>query len=258
LAGICLGIGITLKFYPGVLLVYFLWKKEYRIIIYSLVATAVLAILPDILLQQNLLSMYIESLTTTVNQETMGNESFVDNQSLNGFVARLYVLFTQNDLIPGFLFLLSLAVSGVIGLAGLFLIPRDRKASSPFTIIEYAALLLLFSIGIPNSWSHYYAWLVMLIPALLYLVWDYTKRNPGWKANGLILLTGLGFVFASQPYRIPRLLGIDAQLETLGLDAITVLFQSVLVYGLVALGVAAFVLLYFGRRQNEGFTEHTA
>ena len=102
LAGFCLGLGIVIKFVPGLLLVYFLWKREYRIVLYSVLFALILLVLPDLLMRTQYLQTYFLTFTDVIDRWTFGSPSHIDNQSLHGALSRFYVLLTRKEVIPSF------------------------------------------------------------------------------------------------------------------------------------------------------------
>ena len=93
----------------------------------------------------------------------------------------------------------------------------------------------------------------MIFPVIVYLLVDRVVRLPGWISYATAVSAALGFVLTSQPYRIPRLLGIDAQSLTLTLTPFGVILQSLLVYGaIIIVGVGLFLL--FRTNRVEGNT----
>ncbi len=245
LAGVVLGIGITIKFFPAILVLYFLCKREFRIIVWSIVTTLILMVLPDLILGQDLLQHYLNSFFTINSQETIAIPSFIGNQSLRGFFARLelYIRGVEGDSFISIIASLLVAVSAFGFLA--FVIPGKRSAKSPLTGVEYFVVLTLFALALPNAWSHYYAWSAMLIPALAYVLINYAV-NYKTPLIGILLV---GIAFASHPYRLPRLIGYEILVETLEQDFFGMLLQSSLTHGLVILVVLSLYILYV-HRQN--------
>jgi hypothetical protein len=253
LAGLCLGLAIALKLYPALLLLYFVWKKQFRLALYALIGTGILFVLPDILMQSRFLGDYVTSFTQVMDRWYFGHESWIDNQSLHGFFTRLYVLFFNVDPVPGYVRWFSLSLTAALAV---ILLHRTSHRAAPgrvTSIIEYGLWLFIFPLASPNSWSHYYAWCLMIVPALLYCLTQ-NLHLFFWRRRTIVTgIVALGLVLSSQPYRIPRLLGYDVQVQTLQLGTVGVLLQSILIYGAFCMVLGGVDLLYQTQLVSETF-----
>jgi hypothetical protein len=223
-AALCVAIGGILKLLPLGLVVYFFWKKQYRLVVFTLVFFAILMVLPDVLLQRPLLAQYIESFNAFGGTE---QPFYVGNQALYGFFSRLLGV----GLLPQ---LIALAVGGLMLVALIVVTPRNRGANNPLAVLEYSGLLILLPLVNPMSWTHYFVWLIIAAPALIYLLSEEVRnaRQP-WRMLIPIGLLLVAFVLLSQPYRIPRFLGYDVEDQTATFDALGVFLQSLFLYGLL-------------------------
>jgi alpha-1,2-mannosyltransferase len=249
-----LAAGIALKLIPILIALYFLWKKEYYLVLLAALFTMLLVVLPDLLLGTTMLANYFASFFDIVDSLYI-KPSWVDNQSFYGLFSRLSLLFSQHE-IGGVLATLLNPLLALIGtVLVLYVSPRNRRPSDPLTILEFGLVLFLFPLISNNTFTHYYVWGLLLVPALIYLVWVrfVTRTSPQrWILMGA---TFMGFVLMSQPFRIPRMLGYNVEVDTLSLDTFGILLQSLLLYGaLLIVGVAVYLMLT-GRRKPAPITE---
>ncbi|MGW0731299.1 glycosyltransferase 87 family protein [Streptomyces sp. NPDC002851] len=151
--GFALGIATGIKLTPGIFVVYLLITGRIRAgltAIASFVGTVLLGVL---VLPRASLDFWTRRMFQT---ERVGKPWIVDNQSLQGLVARF--LHTAE---PNYLWLGPAALAGI---AGLWLARRAfRDGSDAWGILLTALTALLVS---PISWSHHWVWCVPLLMLL--------------------------------------------------------------------------------------------
>lgn len=243
LAAVCLALGITLKLIPILLALYFLWKREYLLVLIAALLSVLFVALPDLLLGTTMLEYYVINFFQIVDVLDI-KPAHIDNQSLYGFFARLWYWVTQTETISEALGWLNRLLSFIALILILFLSPRNRPATDRLTVLEFGLILFLFPVFSTNTYTHYYVWILLIIPTLVHILWDQAAHaaKPEDYLGALIFV--VGFAFMSQPYRLPRILGYDVQVDTLTLNWFGLLLQSIFVYGSLAIaGVTAARLL---------------
>ncbi|MFH9399055.1 glycosyltransferase 87 family protein [Streptomyces sp. NPDC017638] len=150
-AGAALGIAAGIKLTPAVFLAWLLLRGRVREAATALAAFAGTVALGAVLLPSATVSFWGRQLWQTGR---IGKAWIVDNQSLQGLVARLL-----GDPAPGPGWVLPAVVTGA---AGLWLAARARHDRHGILLTGFTALLVC-----PISWSHHWVWCVPLLAVLL-------------------------------------------------------------------------------------------
>nr|WP_318206059.1 glycosyltransferase 87 family protein [Streptomyces sp. SCL15-4] len=150
-AGAALGIAAGIKLTPAVFLAWLLLRGRVREAATALAAFAGTVALGAVLLPSATVSFWGRQLWQTGR---IGKAWIVDNQSLQGLIARLL-----GDPAPGPGWVLPAAVTGA---AGLWLAARARHDRHGILLTGFTALLVC-----PISWSHHWVWCVPLLAVLL-------------------------------------------------------------------------------------------
>lgn len=172
IAGVALALAIMTKIAPAILLVYFAWKREGRVIIYTMVAGAVVALLSLPIIGFDLWFRFVREIFPTISTGT----SYIQNQSLPAFINRLmldpkYAQGLQSaPSVPSVRAANAFAELMMIALAMFFSRGRLVSRQSPQYALEYAIWLTVLLIVSPITWDHYFTWLVLPI-AVLGAVW---------------------------------------------------------------------------------------
>lgn len=97
-----------------------------------------------------------------------GTTSWVENQTLSGFMARFVdVPFDAHVFGNRSLSLLATAISGLLSLLACWLTIRPTEGRSTAFALQYAQYLLLMVLAVPAAWMHYETLLVLVYCALL-------------------------------------------------------------------------------------------
>lgn len=212
LAACWFGLAIALKMTPGLLLPFFLWKRQFRLAAYSGVAAAAWIALPALFMGPQAWwtaqSAWGEVALRAMSGRSDFNEERVQNQSLKPAVERLLVAYPPGDPrkldhpldVP----LLNLEpatarkiTSGVLLalLAACAWYARKPYASprDPARLTEFAGLMLLMTLYSPVTWVQHLAW---VLPSAWLIVHEYRnheRRDPLLRvALGLYVLMSLG------------------------------------------------------------------
>ena len=204
LAGMCLGAAFALKPIPGLFYLYYLWRREWRLLV---TASLVFGLF-------NLIGLGLAGLDgfwlyATVNYPDHASywPGYPDNASLRGLFTRLFGPDTwQRPAFPLPGAALALWIASSVALAGLaWLAARRADRTLEQADLEFAALGVLSLLATPIVWPHYY---VVLVPALLILVsrlWRGAWRGRRWGWLGLAILTVqiglLSTAHYEEPYR---------------------------------------------------------
>ncbi|HET8644411.1 MAG TPA: glycosyltransferase family 87 protein, partial [Vicinamibacteria bacterium] len=206
-AGVCLGAAFALKPIPGLFFLYFLWKREWRL----------LAAAAGALTFFNLAGLALAGpdgfwLYATVNYPDHAAvwPAYPDNASLRGFFTRLFGPSSWRRP-PYPIAGLSLALWALAGatLAGLAWLAARRASQAPHARppsgadFDLAMLCTLSLLVAPIIWPHYY---VVLVPAIViiaaYLL-PRAGRRDRWALAGCVAVAGATAVLATAHYGEP-------------------------------------------------------
>jgi hypothetical protein len=169
LAGVLIALGTLFKIYPVLLLVFLVVKRRWRglagfalgMLLFNGVAVAVMG--------WEMHRVYLTEVLPSIG----GTTSWVENQTISGFLARFVASPTESEIFKDHaLALLGLGISGLIGLAGCVLVlPPARSRDTSFAL-QYSLFPLLMVLVVPAAWMHYETLLFLPFAALLRHVAD--------------------------------------------------------------------------------------
>jgi hypothetical protein len=163
-AGALVALGTLFKIYPVVLLAFFVLKGRWRalwgfalgMLVFNGVAVAVMG--------WNEHWTYVTQVLPNIG----GTTSWVENQTVSGFLARLAASPMSATIFEGrALRLAGTALSLLIVLAACALALRPADRRSPAFAVQYGLFLLLMVLAVPAAWMHYQTLLVVTFGALL-------------------------------------------------------------------------------------------
>jgi alpha-1,2-mannosyltransferase len=210
-AGIFLALAISIKVIPAFLLIYPLWRRDWRFLggcAAGLVVT--LALLPGVVLgPRRTAESYVElanavlrpGLTHQSEDSTRAKEltniTGTDNQSFVAIVH--YTLYpdpqTRPDQVAPSLRLIVMTVGGLVTLLTLLAAPRRSQPakghSAAAGVVAWGAMLLVMLFCSPMSHSHYYCWCVPLLMGLLALRPPRGSAWLGWMVLGTVFAAGM-------------------------------------------------------------------
>jgi alpha-1,2-mannosyltransferase len=206
LVALPLALAIILKLYPAVFLLYFLIKKQYKALFWTLgfLLVAVLVtypMLPAGTWQDWLRNVAIGGYGTTVRGLL---PTAVENQGINAFTARLFLNHADKfkALIPSktaarFAPLLLSAIVGLVAFAVIYL--RSKKGAEDRLDDEISLILVTMFLVAPISWDHH---LAFLIPAILIALYRVTVLENDWLWLILVAVASLLLAF-NYPFALP-------------------------------------------------------
>jgi len=186
LAGVLIALGTLFKIYPVLLLAFLVVKRRWwglagfalGMLLFNGVAVAVMG--------WEMHRVYLTEILPSIG----GTTSWVENQTISGFLARFVASPTESEIFKNrALALLGLGISGLIGLAGCVLVlPPARSRDTSFAL-QYSLFALLMVLVVPAAWMHYETLLFLPFAALLQHVADREMSLP--RAVALALSFGL-------------------------------------------------------------------
>ena len=225
LAALCLTLAIFLKLYPALLLVYYMIKKDYKVILWAaliaLVFTAAaVAILPgDIWADWYNNVFLLGGYGSDIHEVKAGVQ---ENQSLHGFTSRLFLGAERVQTLisnPTLAVVVPYLLSGSILLLSCVILYRNRDCENADEL-GYALLLLVMVLVAPLSWNHH---IVFVLPAILMALKQITSNDNIGIWLFIVILSALGLAFRIR-FRIPAFR-----------NGLSTLLISIKVYGLLLL-----------------------
>jgi len=164
LAGVLIALGTLFKIYPVLLLAFLVVKRRWwglagfalGMLLFNAVAVAVMG--------WEMHRVYLTAVLPNIG----GTTSWVENQTISGFLARFAASPTEAEIFKNHaLALLGLGLSGLVGLAGCVLVlPPARSRDSTFAL-QYSLFPLLMVLVAPAAWMHYETLLFLPFAVLL-------------------------------------------------------------------------------------------
>ncbi len=178
-AGICLGLAISFKPLVGPMLLFFLWKRQWKAALTAAVTAGLLTVLGFTVIGWNRLPDYLEVSHLWATGPIL---VFPFNQSVYGFALRL---FTSNNYIvplvvmpwlPGVLY----AATGLLA-AGIWLVyaRRSRPGQTPTDALEYGLTMTTLMWLWPLVEDIHFVWALIPLSALLLAVLDAFEESKG-------------------------------------------------------------------------------
>lgn len=194
----CFGLAIAVKMTPGLLVPFLLWKRQWRLSIYTIVATAMWIALPSVWMgpsrwwqdQRTWMKVGFDALLARHDDVLDGNNTRLQNQALRPAVLRYLAAYPPGHPMRvahpadwSFLRLSETAASRVATGLGLALMAlcawrfRQRYSApdSPAWVAESSTVLVLMPLLSPTTWLQH---LVLLIPAMFCLLAEDRCREP--------------------------------------------------------------------------------
>jgi hypothetical protein len=231
-AGLALGLIVPLKFYPGLFVLYFAWRRNWSFVAGTVISSAVLFILS--LFTVGWAGNVAYSQMIWAELQSGGIPAF-NNQSISGFLLHA---FTQGDVngwqnmsVPVWLTIARLVlVLALIGAAAWALRRRPEGTADP-TLAQDLDLALVISVMLlasPITWYHYYIWLlfplIVMFDAFLSTAAANTRRIV-WLAigYGLVVVQGISMIrpFAAQAIQDVWVLRVLLSLSFFGAVVLT-------------------------------------
>ena len=155
LSGIILSLSLMIKFFPVPFLFFLFWKKEWRILLATLVSIGILFVITVIFLSPQVVYHYFMEVLPTLLSSW---KSDYYNQSLSGVIARSVTDYESRAL---YRIVLSLVLGGVGIVALLYHKGKDLSHLAIGSLVILSVLINSF------SWQHHF---VLLIPSFYFLV----------------------------------------------------------------------------------------
>ncbi|PMP84475.1 MAG: hypothetical protein C0183_06195, partial [Roseiflexus castenholzii] len=174
-AGALVALGTLFKIYPVLLLAFFVVKGHWRALIGFVAAMAMYNGVAIAVIGWNEHLTYLTQVLPNIG----GTTSWVENQTISGFLARLTdsprsATIYQNEMVR----LLGTLISGVAALAACVLALRPTSRDSTGYALQYGLFLLLMVLALPAAWMHYETLLIVPFGTLILHLRERTVSLP--------------------------------------------------------------------------------
>ena len=181
-AGIILGLAISLKTIFAIFVLFFVLKKQWKIVGFAILVIAATVGITSIFSDINLYGYYLREVVPPLFNLS-GREIYY-NQGIMGFIAKL-----TNDLYVR----RYLSLAGSFGLFYLLFKFRKTKNINLYFSMFIVALLLIDTL----SWQHHFVWLIFPFVVVAYYA---TKLKKYW----VWFLIGLAYILISWNFKNPE------------------------------------------------------
>jgi hypothetical protein len=173
-SGVAIAVGASIKLFPAVLLLYFLWRREYRLVAWGAGAGALLFLGSLAIVGLDVYRTYL----TDVLPALLKGSTHYSNASIGALIARsqtpdviggLPEVFYLDVVFPGIKArLLSLFIGlAAAGFVGLILGRRQPLKASPGRLVAEYYLVVAVALAVSSvTWEFYLVWLLPLFLAL--------------------------------------------------------------------------------------------
>ncbi len=164
LAGALVALGTLFKVYPIILLAFFVLKGRWHGMIGFVIGMLVYNGLALAIVGWEMHRVYLFEVLPNIG----GTTSWVENQTISGFLARLTDTPFDAHLFENTqLRLLGLFLSGLLSLGACLIVLRPAPARSTTFALQYCQFLLLMVLAVPSAWMHYETLLILVFGVLL-------------------------------------------------------------------------------------------
>ena len=168
-AGASLGLATMIKISPGLLILYFLFKRRLRVVASAFATVALIGSLSLLVAGPNTHMQFITDILPTL----LAGSAQMENQSLNGFFNRLFLeasFLTDLAEVPPLpqVRILTLLTSVLLtGIVAFLLHKRLASGSDLGFDVEYSLVVILLPLISSIAWHHYMAWYVLPLLVLV-------------------------------------------------------------------------------------------
>ncbi len=183
-AGIFLGTAISLKTIFAFFILFFILKKEWKVIFYLLVPITISVVLIIFFSKFSLYEYYFKDVVPPLLNFS-GREIYY-NQGIMGFISRIFASDIMRQIISTFLSLITVFITSIYAL-------KKNKINLIFSLF-IITLLLVDSL----SWQHHFIWLIFPFVALIKYASEAKKIWP-W------LIIFLAYILVSWNFKNPQM-----------------------------------------------------
>ncbi len=166
LSSLFLALAIILKTYPGALIVFLIFLRQWKLVSYSILWILLISIVSFIIIPSHIWLSWIQDVLPHGGYMKYPHDDLppdlIYNQSLNGFIARINLGNISNEVKRVVIYLCSF---GILSTSVLVVINSKRTVQEKLNFSLAIALPVIYLIA-PYSWQHH---LVYLLPTIFLL-----------------------------------------------------------------------------------------
>lgn len=166
-SGIFLAISFEIKFFPAILLLYFIIQKKWKILISFIAAITIITGITIIIMPPSTVLYYFQSLLPNLLSSWKGDYY---NQALTGLLARNVTDFFWRELLRVIIPLIFLSVN-------FFIILKMRVKTKKRQNLEIVSLLILNVLVNTFSWQHHYVFLILPFFVISFTIYKLSNRK---------------------------------------------------------------------------------
>jgi hypothetical protein len=207
-AGAAIAVAAAIKLIPGLLLLYFLWKREYRIVLWGAAVGLALFLVSFVFVGYDVYRTYFEEALPAL---TKGSTHY-SNTALNAIISRaatpavvdgvpemLYVGEVPSGGFERFAFA-AIELAGLLAIAFVVGLPRRMLGRSDFLVFEYYFVVAVGLLISSSTWDFYVIWLLPVFFAA-YLTPSLLPPPPlRWWALGALTVAFIGLNYPADFY----------------------------------------------------------
>ena len=178
LAGAAIALGTLFKLYPVLLLAFFLVKRQWRAFVGFAVAMLVCNGVALLVMGWEMHRVYLFEVIPNIG----GGTSWVENQTLNGFLSRIFAPDITSTIYEHPVVTMATYIGfGVAVVAAMLLSLRRAERTSARYAIQFALYVVLMVLVVPAAWMHYQTILILPFVTVLLSAWE-RGGFPRWRA----------------------------------------------------------------------------
>lgn len=234
-AGVLLAVLTLCKVYPVIFVVFFVIKRQWDVLIGFLIGLIACNAVSIAVIGWDIHVQYILSVLPIIG----GTTSWIDNQTIAGFLARWYDNpFALNRFTLHSIEQIARIISYLLSALVCVITFRDTPARSSAYALQYSLFIVLMVVAVPVAWMHY---ATMLLLVFLIVFWHFYSRNITLRLASAFALSYALVAFGDfRSFNYPADLGI-----------VTIIMSSYKFYGMLLLFI---MLLYSTWHHTSGWS----
>lgn len=164
LAGAAVALGTLFKLYPVLLLAFFIAKRQWRALVGFALAMLICNGLALAVVGWEMHRVYLFEVVPRIG----GGTAWVENQTLNGFLSRIFAPDVTSSIFEHPLVtLLTYAGFGMATLAAFALAWQPAERDTPRYMLQFGVFVLLMVLVVPAAWMHYQTIVILTMAGVL-------------------------------------------------------------------------------------------
>lgn len=169
LAGAAVALGTLFKLYPVLLLAFFVAKRQWRALIGFALAMIICNGIAIAVMGWEMHRIYLFEVVPRIG----GGTAWVENQTLNGFLSRVYAPdMSASIFVHPLVTLLTYLFAGLATLGATYLAWQGAERDSPRYMLQFSTFVILMVLVVPAAWMHYQTIVILAFVSILVYAGD--------------------------------------------------------------------------------------